>query len=100
MKLITDSGQRPKIPYTLSYYSHWLFMMKLITDPGQRPQDSLLSVLLFSLVIHDNDGDNDDDDDDATMMMMMIMVIMMMMMILSIFAGDKNFITEWETGCN
>ena len=38
MKLITDPGQRPKIPYTLSYYSHWLFMMKLITDPGQRPK--------------------------------------------------------------
>ena len=51
------------------------------------------------MVIHDDDGDNDDDDDDATMMMM-IMVIIMMMMILSIFAGDKNFITEWETGCD
>ena len=38
MKLITDPGQRPKIPYSLSYYSHWLFMMKLITDPGQRPK--------------------------------------------------------------
>ena len=38
MKLITDPGQRPKITYTLSYYSHWLFMMKLITDPGQRPK--------------------------------------------------------------
>jgi len=66
MKLITDPGQRPKIPYCLSYYSHWLFS-------------------------HD-DGDNDDDDDDATMMMIM--------MILSIFTGDKNFITEWETGCD
>ena len=38
MKLITDPGQRPKIPYSLSYYSHWLFMMKFITDPGQRPK--------------------------------------------------------------
>ena len=66
----TDPGKRPKIPCSLSCYSHWV-------------------------VIHDDDGDNDDDndddDDDATMMMMMI---------LSIFAGDKNFITEWETGCD
>ena len=82
MKLITDPGQRPKIPYTLSYYSHWLFMMKLITDPGQRPK------IPYSLSYYSH------------WLFMMMMVIMMMMMILSIFAGDKNFITEWEMGCD
>ena len=60
MKLITDPGQRPKIPYTLSYYSHWLFMMKLITDPGQRPK------IPYSLSYYSH------------WLFMMMMVIMMM----------------------